>query len=197
LKIEVMFYVVLPLLAVVLRSAGRFQWAILAAIYVSSEAWRATFEWMAGPDGTGMPLNFAEQLPGQMSFFVVGIGMAILRDQIAWRPFLVIAGLAMLALSILFPPLIFCRALGIGIVVIWIAVGIPWSFDAARFGDFSYGLYIVHFPIIQGLVAMGLYSVSAPLALTAAFLLPLATAAALWWFVERPWLRSDSAYRAT
>jgi len=43
-------------------------------------------------------------------------------------------------------------------VAVWLAVGIPRLFDAARFGDLSYGLYIVHFPIIQCVIAAGLFA---------------------------------------
>ena len=87
------------------------------------------------------------------------------------------------------------RALGFGCVLICIAIGVPRIFDAARFGDLSYGLYIVHFPIIQILVALGLFVANPLVGLAAAALASVSAAFLLWHLVERPSLRADSAYR--
>jgi peptidoglycan/LPS O-acetylase OafA/YrhL len=68
-------------------------------------------------------------------------------------------------------------------------------FDAARFGDISYGLYIVHFPIIQILVVLGVFVANPLVGLAAAALASVSAAFLLWHLVERPSLRADSAYR--
>ena len=189
LKIEVMFYLVLPLLAFVLNVAGSRRWIIIAVIYVAAEAWRN----LLPPQGGAM-VDIARQLPGQMSFFITGIALCAWREGLNWRSALAPVGIVLLVVSLIVPQAAPLRAAGLGIVAVWLAVGIPRLFDAARFGDLSYGLYIVHFPIIQCVIAAGLFAtpsmgfaVAGGASVTAALL--------LWWLVERPALRRDSAYR--
>lgn len=190
LKIEVMFYLVLPLLAVFLRIAGRFRWVLFALIYVAAETWRMVLE-----QGAGTSVELSRQLPGQMSFFITGIALCAWRNDLNWRSMLPPIGLVLLVLSIAVPQAEMVRAAGLGIVSVWLAVGIPKMLDAARFGDLSYGLYIVHFPIIQCVVAAGLFQTSPALAIAIVGLASIVAALLLWWTIERPALRADSAYR--
>jgi peptidoglycan/LPS O-acetylase OafA/YrhL len=46
LKIEVLFYLILPLLALLLRAAGRLRWLVLVLLYAGAEAWRIGLEAM-------------------------------------------------------------------------------------------------------------------------------------------------------
>ena len=190
LKIEVMFYLILPLLASLFRAAGQRRWILFAFIYVGAEIWRLVFE-QAG----GIAVELSRQLPGQMSFFVAGVALCSWREQLKWRSMLAPAGLIMVAASIIVPQAEPLRAAGLGIITVWLAIGVPRLFDAARFGDLSYGLYIVHFPIIQCVVAARLFQQSPALALVATGFASLLAAFLLWWVIERPALRADSAYR--
>lgn len=194
LKIEVMFYLVLPLLAWLLRSLGSRRWIAFALIYLGAEAWRLMCEQTAVQQG-GVWLELSRQLPGQMSFFITGIALCAWRNELNWRFMLAPFGLILLVLSIAVPQADFVRAAGLGIVAVWLAVGIPKLFDAARFGDLSYGLYIVHFPILQCVIAAGLFATNPALAFGLAASASLVAALLLWWLIERPALRTDSAYR--
>lgn len=194
LKIEVLFYLILPVLALLLKLAGGLRWALLALVYVAAEAWRAAFLQFAQADG-GVMLELARQLPGQMSFFIVGIALAAWREDINWRTPLAPLGIALLALSMTVPAAMPLRALGLGITSIWIAVAVPRLFDPARFGDISYGVYIAHFPIIQLAVSLGLFAGLPWMGAAAAIAAALVGAILLWWLIERPALRADSVYR--
>jgi peptidoglycan/LPS O-acetylase OafA/YrhL len=195
LKIEVAFYVVLPLIAWLLRIAGaRTRWVLIALIYVAAEAWRYAFLHMTFADGQPAPIELARQLPGQMSFFIVGVAFAMRRDRPPWRV-LAPLGVLLLLVSFAHPLAEPLRALGLGVTAIWLATAIPRPFDAARFGDLSYGVYIVHFPIIQTLAALGLFAASPWLGGFAAIAASLCGALLMWRLVERPALRADSAYR--
>jgi peptidoglycan/LPS O-acetylase OafA/YrhL len=136
-------------------------------------------------------------LPGQMSFFVTGIALCAWQGALNWKSMLAPLGIVLLVVSILAPQAEVVRAAGLGIVAAWLAVGLPKMFDAARFGDLSYGVYIVHFPIIQCVVAAGVFPTSPALAFAIVGGSSLVAALALWWLVERPALRGDSAYRRT
>lgn len=195
LKIEVMFYIILPVLGWILATAGRYRWLLVVGIYVGAEVWRIALEQAGSAQGSGILIELSRQLPGQMSFFITGIALAAWRDQLNWKSAIMPVGLVLLVVSAVVPSLDFLRAAGIGIVVVWIASGLPHLFNAARLGDFSYGIYIVHFPILQALVAGSLFLASPWLGLAAAFGGAFLAAALLWWLIERPALRADSAYR--
>ncbi|HVY88478.1 MAG TPA: acyltransferase [Hyphomonadaceae bacterium] len=192
LKIEVLFYVLLPVLALLVRGKGWTRWAVLGAIYVGAEAWRYGFHQAAFHDAAFD--DVAHQLPGQMSFFAVGIGFCMLDLNVRHLRYAGAIGAGLLLLSVVFPLAAPLRALGLGAVAIYVATGLPRIFDAARFGDLSYGLYIVHFPVIQVVVAVGLFAMpwaGAVIAMAGAFIAALL----LWHLVEKPALRADSAYR--
>ena len=188
LKIEVMFYLVLPILAWLLRKAGPARWALIAAIYVGAEIWRF------GLEDAGQ-VELSRQLPGQMSFFITG--MALYRLQLhGIRMHLVgFLGAVLLALTFVGQEAEPARALGLGCLAIWGGLAAPRLPDAARFGDLSYGLYIVHFPIIQTVVAVGFFAYSPWVGLGAVVIGSISAAILLWHLVERPSLRTDSAYR--
>jgi peptidoglycan/LPS O-acetylase OafA/YrhL len=194
LKIEVMFYVLLPLLAMGLRRMGGAAWLGIAALYIGGEAWRLalTHVW-SGPHSA----ELARQLPGQMAFFASGMAVWLnwqrLRAAPLW-PGLIGAGL--LGLSFTHPWLEPLRAAGLAGVIVLAAFGAgPGSGQddgrsAARFGDISYGLYITHFPVLQGLVMAGVFAARGQAAgLMLATALVLAASFALWHLVEKPMLR--------
>ncbi len=188
LKIEVMFYLVLPLLAWLLRFAGRYVWVAFILIYAGAEAWRIGFSHIEQHE-------LARQLPGQLSFFITGMVLYTQRLD-GWR--LDVAGLlgAILFVASLtleaFEP---ARALGLGALTVWAATGLTRLPNAARFGDLSYGVYILHFPIIQMVVTFGLFQINPWLGVSTALTTSAIAAFVLWHLIEKPALRSDSAYR--
>jgi peptidoglycan/LPS O-acetylase OafA/YrhL len=187
LKIEVMFYLVLPILAWLLRIAGPARWLLIVLIYAGAEAWRIVLTSMGQAE-------LARQLPGQMSFFITGMALYLLSLSGARAHLAGLLGVILVAASLVVDMAEPARALGLGLVTVWIATGWPRLPDAARFGDLSYGVYIVHFPIIQTLVVLGLFAAPWTGAL-AALAASLVAALLLWHLVERPSLRRDSAYR--
>lgn len=195
LKIEVAFYVVLPLLAWAIRLAGKWRWLLIAAMYVGAEAWRYGFELRSGGGADVVQVQVARQLPGQLSFFITGVGLYLARDRLALTPGTAILAAIALFFTLFYPELAPLRAISLGVLAVFLAVRAPHPFDAARFGDVSYGLYIIHFPIIQILTAAGLFAASPWLGAAAALAGSLVLALLLWRYVERPFLRPDSAYR--
>jgi peptidoglycan/LPS O-acetylase OafA/YrhL len=194
LKIEVFFYILLPALAWLLQRAGRYRWVVIAAIYAAAEIWRIGLERAGLADPASPWLELSRQLPGQMSFFITGIAFAYVSLSRRDLHRIGVVGGLLLVLSLLTSFAEPVRAIGLGATSIWVAKGAPQLPDAARFGDLSYGLYILHFPIIQTLIALDLFE--APMVgVGLTVIVALAGALLLWRYVERPTLRSDSAYR--
>ena len=194
LKIEVMFYMALPVIALVMSWAGRRWWLILALIYVAAEAWRLGLPRLL--DSPFAP-ELSRQLPGQMAFFASGMAVWKLWDKAKATPAKFgFFGAVLLAVSFAHPLLEPLRAAGLAGLIAAIAFLPGPKLDAARFGDISYGLYITHFPILQALLAAGAFAslglgwggaLAAVLVVAASFL--------LWHLVEKPALRRDSHYR--
>lgn len=193
LKIEVMFYIAIPVLAWGLSKLGRFWWLGIGIIVLTSLAWREA----ALALDHRFSEHLARQLPGQMMYFAAGMTMwklwSIVRK---YAGVLVIVGVAALTASYSVPQMETLRILGLFGVIAGFAFVTGPALNAARWGDVSYGVYIVHFPVVQGLVAAGLFDsvgLGLGVAVSAAIVFPISYL--LWWWVEKPALRRDSHYR--
>ena len=191
LKIEVMFYIAVPLIAWGLSRMGKLWWLGIGALTLAAFAWR---EVMLSVYESPV---LARQLPGQMMFFAAGIVVwkvwPVLRAQ---SLSVLLIGALFLALSLLIPSLEALRVLGLTGMIVGIAFLPGPSLNAAAYGDVSYGVYIIHFPIVQALVAAGVFTALgfwAGLAISAILVFLLSYL--LWWWVEKPALRRDSHYR--
>ncbi|MBV6477217.1 MAG: acyltransferase [Rhodocyclaceae bacterium] len=191
LKIEAMFYLAVPVCVWLSRRHGRF--AVLAAIYVASVAYEWILSALASRGGGALYAELARQLPGQMSYFVSGAFFFYYLPLLERRP----AWFALPALLILVAdrsvPLPVLEPFALATVVVCCGLFLSAG-NWARYGDFSYGLYVLHFPIVQLLVQEG-WLRGQPLAfLATAVALALAAAFCMWHLVELPFLRRDSHY---
>lgn len=193
LKIEVMFYIALPVLAWVLSRLKHRWWIGIGLIVCAAFAWQGAM--MAANHSYSEQL--ARQLPGQMMYFAAGMAMWRLWQKVQTHAVsLLIIGAIALVAAVFVPHLHALRTLGLFAIIAGIAFAPGPALNAARWGDISYGVYIVHFPIVQGLVAAGLFAAVGLIGgLVVAAMLVFATSYLLWWWVEKPALRRDSHYR--
>ena len=188
LKIEVMFYLFLPVLLWLLRLGGGQDWIGCILVYVGAEVWRAWFNEVG-------QFQIARQLPGQLSFFLTGMMLQAANLSGARLHFAGVAGGVLFLASLLLPPAEFARAIGLGAFTVWLGTGIVRLPNPARFGDLSYGIYIVHAPIIQVCIATGVFAIGSIIGAGVAVIASVIAAFALWHLIEKPFLRRDSAYR--
>ena len=149
--------------------------------------------------GAEVWLQLRRQLPGQLGYFLVGAALYFQKDRLRgrWRA-LAAAGLAIfIVMAASDNPMVtaLLEPLALGVVVICVATAVPCLGNFARHGDFSYGVYIIHFPVVQALVAAGLFARHPWGAFCASLVLVAALAALSWHLVERPFLRRRSHYR--
>jgi peptidoglycan/LPS O-acetylase OafA/YrhL len=192
IKIEVGFYLIVPLLFFLMARMQKL--ALVLAVYVGALVWRGAWEdgaaggWLYGEE-------MARQLPGQMGFFICGVALWIWRDGARRRmPWIAGAGAVLFALSFVPGLEDVARPAGWAGLIFAAAFAVPRLYDAKKTGDYSYGLYLVHFPIIQMVVAGG-FAATAPL-MSCVMILAMSGAAswAMWRFVERPFLLPSSHY---
>lgn len=191
LKIEVMFYAAIPFIVFACRRMGRLP--VLAAIYVASVLYTSVLTGLAESTGSPIYLMLARQLPGQLAYFVSGAliyyHLDLFEKKISW--FLIPAICALIAHR--FYPLPWIEPMALAIVVAFFGFFL-YAGNFGKHGDFSYGIYIIHFPIIQILVHFGLFECSPYIALVLTLVLVLTLSVLMWHAVEKRFLLRTSHY---
>jgi peptidoglycan/LPS O-acetylase OafA/YrhL len=175
IKIEVMFYILVPAIVWLCRRLNRD--AVLWTLFVLSIIYRVA---MADHN------TFALQLPGQLSFFIIG---ALIHYHVRFfeanGKWLTLVA-ALLYIGHLTTGWFALRPAGVATLTLSASLLFPTVKGPTRWGDFSYGIYVLHWPIIQLFVAAGLYQ-ARPWVALALTLLTVALGAVLsWFFVEKP-----------
>lgn len=174
LKIEIGFYAIVPLIFLAMQ---RWRWKALATIFVASVVYQVTAMHIGEP-------RYAKQLPGQMQFFVVGMALYLYARDVRVPVWVTVAVTVVFLTSWTWlhpiPPGI-CPLL-VGAFVFCIALCTP----VIRMNtDMSYSVYLVHGPILQTSLLLGLYSNTPKmLAIVLALVLFLACIAEA--LIERP-----------
>lgn len=191
LKIEVMFYASVPIFVYLFRRFGHL--LVLTATYLASVSYAVILNGLAADHGSNLYLELARQLPGQLSYFMAGAFFYY------FLPFferhvkrVVPVAVAVLLTNANFAmPLLEPLALAaiVAFCGLFLYVG-----NVGEYGDFSYGVYILHFPIIQVLIHGGWLNGSPLAFLTAVVLATLVGGVAMWHLVEKRFLFRDSHY---
>ena len=184
IKIEEGFYVILPLLFYVINKI-RKPTLVLIVIYVLSIIYSFVL------------LNYynkpilAKQLPGSMAYFSVGILMFLNFEKVnKYKYLLLIVSFSFLLFNrYLDLNLFFVSPFVFGIFVISCAYTLQWAKNFGKYGDFTYGIYIYHFPIIQITRHLDLYNKYNPYLVGLGVILVVFVFAFFsWHFVEKRFL---------
>jgi peptidoglycan/LPS O-acetylase OafA/YrhL len=191
LKIEVMFYLSVPLLAFVFNRLGRR--ACLVSFYLVSVAYAWMCSNFAAQSGSMLYVELGRQLPGQLAYFLSGAFYYFFASQM--KPYmtrLMLSSVALLVIN-LYVALPVFEPFALATVVVFAATYRRWG-NFGKYGDFSYGFYILHFPLIQLMIQQGWLVESPWLFLLVALLLTGAGAVAMWHLVEKRFLSRTSHY---
>jgi len=202
LKIEVAFYLLVPLIHALCKRFGTR--ATMVTIFLFSCAWKYGFAWLAATHSThgiytqdptrNLYAQLEVQFPAELAYFAAGILLLLYFDQLKLH-FRAIAGITvcLYALDHVVPGEFFD--------VFWIS-GLVFVFgfwryfgNFSKYGDFSYGVYIVHWPILQILIALGLLTLPPGAFLALAISLVALAGFLLWHLVEKRFLGRSSHYR--
>lgn len=142
IKIEESFYLFLPLLFFMIKKV-RKPGLLLLAVYVFSFAFFTFFTFYLNK-----PI-IAKQLPGMLTYFSTGIFLFLYFKQVLKYRILLWGTSIILATISYFYNISFLFPLAFGFAIILSAYSLPFLNNFGKNGDFTYGLYIFHFPIIQ------------------------------------------------
>jgi peptidoglycan/LPS O-acetylase OafA/YrhL len=191
LKIEVMFYLCVPIIVWASRRFGRGR--VLALLYVGAMAYSWIFAELARLHG-GMYVELQRQLPGQMGYFIAGAALYYYFPRFKtcgiWGGIVGLVGL----IAVREWGLYFLEPVMLGAVVTAAALVYPYWGNFGKYGDFSYGVYIVHFPVLQALIYFGVFRIDPWGGLIMAISIVMIAAFLLWHGVEKRFLRKSSHY---
>jgi peptidoglycan/LPS O-acetylase OafA/YrhL len=175
IKTEVLFYIAVPIIVWLCRRLHRD--AVLWTLFALSIVYRVL---MADHN------TLALQIPGQLSFFMIG---ALIHYHLAWfeaNGKWITAAAVLLWVAYQATGWFVFRPAAVATLTLSACLLLPAIKGPTRWGDFSYGIYVLHWPIIQLFVAAGLYR-SRPWIALALTLVTVAIGAVLSWFVvEKP-----------
>ncbi len=149
IKVEIGFYVILPLLLWIyqkLKSSTK-QNIFFLTLYILSVAYNLLLKTYASK--WHLPSQLAHQLPGFISFFISGMWIYLHYDTFhKVKNYLIIPSLIVYFAhyathtEILFPA-------ALAIIIVWSAVQFKCLCNVGKEIDFSWGIYLFHFPIMQ------------------------------------------------
>jgi peptidoglycan/LPS O-acetylase OafA/YrhL len=174
LKVEISFYITVPAFVWAIRRIGASP--VLVTTYLLSSIYAAH---VGG--------SLQHQLPGELRYFMVGTacyyGLPFLQRH--WKLAAQLGATTFVAGKFL--PLDFIMPVSVGVLVICAGL-FCYLGNFGKYGDFSYGVYILHFPIIQTLTQAGVFQRSAWGGLLLAVTLTLTSAVLMWKLIESRFL---------
>ncbi len=184
LKVEEGFYIVLPFIFYAIKKSKK-PFLILGSLYVLSLLY-----WFVMDFYLNQPL-LAKQLPGYLVYFVTGIFLFLNFDFVFQNKKTLFFGSILVLIISRFSPLqidVFYPA-ALGLMVIIAAYNLPPLNNFGKYGDFTYGLYIYHFPIIQLFRQCNLFEKYDPILMGfSVILITLFFAVLSWFFIEKRFL---------
>jgi peptidoglycan/LPS O-acetylase OafA/YrhL len=177
LKIEVIFYLSVPFLMFVFRRFGQLR--CLVAFYLLSLLYAYLFTEFAILSGRSLYVELARQLPGQLCYFLAGGFYYFYLPRL--QPHMGYLALASVIILVgdRVSPIPVLEPFALATLVVFAATYRHLG-NFGKYGDFSYGVYILHFPLIQLLVQYSVLKDSPWLFLGAVYALTLVGAVAMW-----------------
>lgn len=184
LKVEEGFYLILPIIFLLINRIKK-PTLILFIIYISSILY-----WYFMTSVFNKPF-LVRQLPGFLSFFSTGIFLYLNINKCMQYKKIIFFIAAILFTGYFFYdfPIYFFAPIAFGFLVITAAFSLKFLNNFGNYGDFTYGLYVFHVPIIQVFKQYNLFDIYNPyLMASLALLLTFAFAVFSWFVIEKRFL---------
>jgi peptidoglycan/LPS O-acetylase OafA/YrhL len=184
IKIEVLFYLLLPFLVKFIHPFSvKNKLIFLGALYGASVLYTYVF--------TSLFIHptLAKQFPGMVSLFCVGIASYYVSNQLKqYGKWLLVPALLAYGVESWLGNVDIVRPFAMAIVMMVVAFNVKKWHGFGKYGDFSYGIYLIHFPVIQVLISLGYFQEAPWLTTTIAFVMVWLLGMVSWYVVEKPCL---------
>ncbi|MDG2047559.1 MAG: acyltransferase [Halioglobus sp.] len=191
LKIEVMFYLSVPVFVYLFRRIGCLTG--LTVVYFSSVIYVFVLSVMTENTDSGLYAILSRQLPGQLSYFMAGAFFYYFLDAFEKNTTYFVATAILILCVNTEISLSFVQPFAIATLVIFFGLFL-YAGNFGKFGDISYGIYILHFPIIQIFLDEAWFDEDPWLFLSGIIVVTLIGAILMWHFVEKKFLPGSSHY---
>jgi len=186
LKVEVFAYMIIAALGFMRAASLKMSLTLLVLLLVVIDA-----AFFIMPEYSGMKIGsiYANQSVRYLIFFMAGSMLYMYRDKVPLNGYLFSLLLLAFVVSQHTVYWHFVSFLALPYMVIYFAYSGPPFNRFGKYGDFSYGLYILAFPVQQTLLYYSGGRIGNATFLAAAFFITLALAVISWNVVEKPALR--------
>jgi len=192
IKIEVIFYLLVPIISYISIKSSRLY--TFLTIYILAISYSLIMIWLYNSTNSEIFLKLEKQIPSQLAFFISGASIYYLYDRFkAHSTILLFISIILLTIHHYFIEIYPLYPISLAIFIIYFATQFRYLGDVGKFGDLSFGIYIWHFPIIQTLIHLNLFS-NLFVGITSLLLTLLTLSLLSWHYIERPFLYPSSHY---
>lgn len=190
IKIEEAFYLLIPVFYWLINLKRINVNILYLLIYLSSIMY---FNYFVHIDA----YRIAKQLPGALAFFIVGI--FLYRNFLffnKYKHYIVLPCILLFLLEQFVFNTHLLKPITYGFMVYYLAYSFKYLNNFGKYGDFTYGIYIYHFPILQIFMFYGLFEKHNPVIVATLFLvLVLILSILSWHFLEIRFLSRNRMLR--
>lgn len=155
-KVEVGFYLIVPILAYILHKSKR-SWIWLLGIYIGSVLWSNIFMFLADHSSNTIFIFMEHQLPGCLSYFAAGMFAYQYKDKfLQYRHWIIIPAIVIVVFEKMMG-FSWLQPAGNAAILLWCAYSLPTLNKLEWMGNFSYGMYLYHYPIIMVMLSLGFF----------------------------------------
>lgn len=180
LKVEVGFYIIIPFIIPLIQRSAR-KGIYLIAIYIAALLFRLTMMRYYQFTGNRLFDILGHQLPAFMDYFACGIAMHYYLDKFLQYKHILLAIALPLFIFEYHYDLELLRPITQTILIFYFAYSFKVFNNFGKHGDFSYGIYIYHFPLIQLCITLGFFQYYNPYLVGAGIVLTVFILAVISW----------------
>jgi peptidoglycan/LPS O-acetylase OafA/YrhL len=183
LKVEWMLYLSVPLVALLVKKSCKRPLYTFIAVYIFSMLYRLLFSYLYETHGSEIYNILGRQFFGQLMYFYSGVVIYFSLNNFLKYKWPILAGaLILTALGNYIPYYdIIIGPITVSVIVLWFSLVGDWG-NRANVNNFSYDIYLTHFPVIQVVVATGILAQAGLPATFAITMIGIAALGCISWF---------------